>query len=60
MPRIAARAHTLEFAPAQPYGGEYRVDTPQGTTTGTYRDERPGPHRNGYEGTTPRCQRFFC
>jgi hypothetical protein len=45
---------------AHPYGGEWRVDTPQGSTSGTYRAERPGPYRNGFEGTTPRCQRFFC
>jgi hypothetical protein len=47
-------------APVVPYGGTWRVDTPQGTTSGAYRDERPGPYRNGYEGTSPRCQRFFC
>jgi hypothetical protein len=43
-----------------PSGGTREVETPQGTTSGTYRDERPGPHRNGFEGTSPRCQRFFC
>ena len=46
--------------PVAPYGGTWQVETPLGTTSGSYRHERPGPYRNGYEGTSPRCQKFFC
>jgi hypothetical protein len=35
-----------------PSGGTWHVDTPHGSTS--------APSRTGYEGTSPRCPRFFC